>query len=228
MRNVSICVAAVAAVALSTAHAQETNWSKVDAALGRSAAVTGDVHRYGFPRSDLHVRLDGVSIKPALALGGWVAFKPMGGQTMMMGDLVLLELEIDPVMTTAQQNGLTITAVHNHILRAAPATLYMHVSGKGDPERLASALHDALAHSKTAMAAPTTGTPPATIDLDTAAVDNIIGVKGKNVSGVYQLAVRRNEQVSENGMLLTPAAPLGLATGYQLSASRQRQGGNRW
>ena len=100
---------------------------------GRSAAVSGDVHRYGFPRTDLQVTLDGVTIKPALALGGWAAFKPAHGGAMVMGDLVLLETEINPVMAKLIENGLEITAVHNHLLRASPATFYMHVGGHGDP-----------------------------------------------------------------------------------------------
>ena len=117
--------------------------------LGRKpAVVSDDVHRYGFPRTDLSVTLDGVTIKPALALGGWAAFKPAHGGAMMMGDLVLLESEITPVMTAAIENGLEITAVHNHFLRAQPSTFYMHVSGHGDPVKLANALRTALAASK--------------------------------------------------------------------------------
>src|SRR4051812_15232394 len=125
-----------------SAHAQQIDWQKVDDALGRKAAVSDDVHRYGFPRTDLSVTLDGVAIKPALALGGWVAFKPMHGGAMVMGDLVLLETEINPVMAKMIASGLEITAVHNHLLRASPATFYMHVAGHGDPVKMASAIHD--------------------------------------------------------------------------------------
>src|SRR5262249_28073109 len=88
------------------AKAQEVAWKKVDEGLGRSAAVSGDVHRYGFPRSDLTVTLDGVTIRPALALGGWTAFKPAHGGAMVMGDLVLLETEINPVMAKLIENGI--------------------------------------------------------------------------------------------------------------------------
>src|SRR3977135_3743459 len=123
---------------VTSAHAQAIDWQKVDDACGRKAAVSDDVHRYGFPRTDLTVTLDGVNIKPALALGGWVAFKPAHGGAMVMGDLVLLESEINPVMTAMIRNGLEITAVHNHLLRASPATFYMHVAGHGDPEKLAT------------------------------------------------------------------------------------------
>src|SRR5476649_1164685 len=131
------------------ATAQEIDWQKVDDAFGRKPAVSGDVHRYGFPRTDLTVTLDGVTIKPALALGGWVAFKPMHGGAMVMGDVVLLETEINPVLTKLIESGLEITAIHNHLLRGSPATFYMHVGGHGDPVKLATAIHDALAASKT-------------------------------------------------------------------------------
>jgi hypothetical protein len=193
------------------AEAQEIDWKKIDDALGRSAAVTGDVHRYGFPRTDLSVTLDGVAIKPALALGGWTAFKPVHGGAMMMGDLVLLETEITPVLTAAIENGLEITAIHNHVLRANPPTFYMHVSGHGDPVKLANALHTTLAASKTPMTVQSAAAPD--VSLDTAELDRIVGVKGKPVGGVYQFGISRRDPITQNKMSLDPAAPLGMATG---------------
>ena len=195
-----------------SASPQEIDWRKIDDALGRSAAITGEVHRYGFPRTDLQVTLDGVAIKPALALGGWAAFKPDHEGAMVMGDLVLLESEINPVMTTAIENGLEITAVHNHILRASPLTFYMHVSGRGDPLQLANALHKALAASKTPLTVPAATAAAPEIALSVADLDRIVGVKGKAVGGVYQFAVARSDQISEHGMPLDPAGPLGVAT----------------
>ena len=130
LRTVALCGAMLLATA---ASAQEVDWKKVDEALGRSGAVSGDVHRYGFARTDLTVTLEGVTLKPAFALGGWAAFKPMHGGAMLMGDIVLLETEINPVMAKAIANGLEITAIHNHLLRGNPATFYMHVGGHGDP-----------------------------------------------------------------------------------------------
>src|ERR1700724_785768 len=132
MRPMLLLITALLACA-GAAQAQEIDWKKVDDALGRPGAVSGDVHRYGFPRSDLQVTLDGVAIKPGFALGGWVAFKPMNG-------------------------GLDITAVHNHLLRAEPATFYMHVGGHGDPIKMAEAIHAALQASKTPLTPPA---PPA-------------------------------------------------------------------
>jgi Domain of Unknown Function (DUF1259) len=198
---------------VTSAHAQEINWQQVDDALGRKPAVSGDVRRYGFPRSDLSVTLDGVTIKPALALGGWVAFKPMHGEAMVMGDLVLLESEVNPVMLKMIEGGLDITAVHNHLLRASPATFYMHVGGHGDPAKMAAVIHDALAVSKTPLSMPAAAAPPPAVDLDTAQLDQIMGAKGQANGGVYQFNVPRRDAVTMDGMAITPSAPLGAAIG---------------
>ncbi len=199
-----------------TAGAQSIDWQKVDDAFGRKATIAGDVHRYGFPRSDLSVTLDGVAVKPGFALGGWIAFKPAHGGAMAMGDLVLLEPEINPVMAKLIEGGLEITAVHNHLLRANPATFYLHVGGHGDPVKMAATIRDALAVSKTPLTNPpaTVGNAPApSIDLDTAKLDQIMGAKGQANGGVYQFAVPRGGAISEAGVTLSPPGPLGVATG---------------
>jgi uncharacterized protein DUF1259 len=198
------------AVRIDGVHAQEADWQKIDETLGRKPAVSGDVHRYGFPRSDLTVTLDGVGIKPSLALGGWIAFKPAHGGAMAMGDLVLLETEVAPVVAKLTEGGIEITAIHNHLLRANPATYYVHVLGHGDPAKLAVAIHDGLAASKTPLTAGPAASPPA-VDLDTAQLDQIIGVKGQNNGGVYAFAVPRRDPVSEGGMEMAPAGPMGVA-----------------
>ncbi|MGE5162708.1 MAG: DUF1259 domain-containing protein [Sphingobacteriales bacterium] len=213
MRAFPLLFALGVAISGSAATAQTIDWQKVDAAMGRKAAVTGDVHRYGFPRSDLSVTLDGVTIKPSLALGGWVAFKPVHDGAMVMGDLVVLETEINPVMSKLIEGGVEVTAVHNHLLRASPATFYMHVGGHGDPAKMASVIHDALSASKTPLSPPAANAPQPAIDLDTARLDEIIGVKGQTNGGVYQFGVPRRTPVTEKGMSLAPAGPLGLATG---------------
>jgi Domain of Unknown Function (DUF1259) len=219
MRFLSALLIGGAILSSATAvFAQDIDWQKVDDAFGRKAAVVaGDVHRYGFPRTDLTVTLDGVTIKPALALGGWVAFKTMGGEVMAMGDLVLLDTEIKPVMTKLIESGLDITAVHNHLLRGSPATFYMHVGGHGDPVKMATAIRAALAESKTPLTAPAPASAPPAIELDTAQLDQIIGAKGQPNGGVYQFAVPRRDPVTEAGMALTPVGPLGVATaiGFQ-------------
>ena len=192
----------------------QVDWTKVDDAFGRkAAAVGGDVHRYGFPRTDLTVTLDGVTIKPGLALGGWVAMKPAHGGVMAMGDIVLLETEINPVMAKLIASGLDITAVHNHLLRASPATFYMHIAGHGDAVQLATAIKEALGASKTPLGPPSAPAAQPAIDLDTAQLDQIIGHKGNPNGGVYGFGIPRKDKITEEGMALAPAGPLGLATG---------------
>jgi len=207
MRALNLLAICAMAAAATSAGAQEIDWKKVDEAIGRSpAAVGGDVHRYGFPRSDLTVTLDGVTIRPALALGGWVAFKPMHGQAMAMGDLVLLQTEIAPVMTKLIQNGMEITAVHNHVLRGEPATFYMHIGGHGDPEKMAAAIREALSTgSKTPFEQATTASAAPALDLDTAKLDEIMHAKGTATGGVYQFGIPRREPATEGGMTVSPA-----------------------
>jgi Domain of Unknown Function (DUF1259) len=211
MRTLKLLTLCAAVASATAANAQDIDWQKVDAAIGRSGAVAGDVHRYGFPRTDLQVTVDGVTIRPSLALGGWAAFKPAHGGAMVMGDLVLLDTEIAPVMSKLIENGVEITAVHNHVLRGNPATYYMHIGGHGDPVKLATAIRTALAESKTPLTPPTPGTPPA-IDLDTAQIDQIIGAKGTNNGGVYAMGVPRRDPITESSMQIAPAGPMGVAT----------------
>src|SRR5271154_6779298 len=133
------------------AFAVDDGWqAQVGAALGKTgSAAPGGVYRVGLPRTDLKVTLDGVDLKPGYALGGWLAFEKMGEEGMVMGDLVLTMDEVNPVMTKLVAGGIEITALHNHLLRNQPFTMYMHVLGHGDPVRLAAALHTALVESKT-------------------------------------------------------------------------------
>jgi hypothetical protein len=132
---------------------------------------------------------------------------------MVMRDLVLLETEVNPVMLKMIEGGLEITAVHNHLLRASPATFYMHVGGHGDPTEMAAAIRDALGASKTPLATPAAAAAPPAVDLDTAQLDQIIGAKGQASGGVYQFGVSRRDPVMEDGMQLAPAGPMGVATG---------------
>ena len=224
-----------------SASAAETDWSKVADALGKSGTeMPGGVYRVGLPRTDLHVTLDGVELEPAFALGSWLAFKASGDTAMVMGDLVLTEDEVNPVMKRLEENGVEITALHNHLLRAQPAPFYMHVLGHGDPAKLAAALHEAIALSKTplggaAMAsAPPGSTPGAApasageepaparaaapsqaLDLDTAAIDRTLGAKGKANGGVYAVSVPRAEPVHNGGMEVPVAMGSAEAINFQ-------------
>jgi len=200
MRIVKIAAACGALLStIATADARAIDWAKIDGIFGRTGAVGGTVHRYGFPRSDLQVTLDGVTIRPTLALGGWIALQPMGNMAMVMGDLVLLQSEVNPVMAKLIEGGVEVTAVHNHLLRAEPLTFYMHVGGHGDPVKMAETIKNALAVTKTPLTAAPAGQPPA-IDLDTAQIEQIIGAKGANNGGVFAINVPRRDGITEQGM----------------------------
>jgi Domain of Unknown Function (DUF1259) len=212
-------------VSATAAGAQDIDWEKVDAALGRKGAVSADVHRYGFPRSDLTVKLDGVTIKPALALGGWVAFKPMHGEVMVMGDLVLLETEVNPVMAKLIENGIEITAVHNHLLRANPAPFYIHVGGHGDAVKMAAAVRPrwrkARRHWKRLRPQrphrPSISTSSSSTRLSAPKVGRMAGCTNSGTTP-------RSDQRRRNGCC--SARPDGSSDRDQLSADRRRQGGD--
>src|SRR5215216_254431 len=200
--NMRICTTlAVLSLAFgSSAWAAETWQQEIASGLGKPGTeMPGGIYRVGLPRTDLKVTLDGVEIKPALALGSWLAFKSMGSEVMVMGDLVLTEDEINPVLKRLEDGGVEITALHNHLLRASPATMYMHVHGHGAATKLSATLREALGKSRTPFGGETAGIPeqaaaPAStiasteqnIDLDTAAIDQALGRKGKVNGGVYQ------------------------------------------
>jgi len=189
-----------------------TEWSAVDRALGRPGTLLpGDVHKYAFPRSDLHVRVGSVGIRPALALGGWVAFKGTGNKAMAMGDLVLLQSEVTPVLTKLQQMGVSETALHNHLLDESPRLMYLHIQASGDPVKVAQALHAALALTRTPPAKPAGGAPEAPFPLDTAGIASILGRHGQINGGVYQVSVPRAVPVRVEGMEVPPS--MGVATG---------------
>lgn len=163
------------------------------------------------PRKDLTVTKDGVKIAPGLALGSWAAFKSMGAQAMVMGDLVLTESELEPVMMSLQQNGIEQTAIHNHLVGEQPHIMYMHIEGHGNPATLAKSLATALALTKTPAAAPATPASSAPLGINQAAVEKAMGYSGKVNGGILQFSVPRAEKIMVNGMEIPPA--MGTATG---------------
>lgn len=214
-KNFAIVASAIGFLLPAAIARAEPDWAQVDAALGRKAAVVGAAHKYGLPRSDLRVTLDGVDIKPGLALGGWIAFEPMAHGAMMMGDLVLTGTEVDPVMRALLANGVQVTALHNHLLRASPATFYMHVAAQGDPDRLAKIVRDALAQTKTPFAAPLAAGEAPRLDLDAAQIDDALGASGKNNGGVYQFGIARADPLKAGAATVAPAMGLANAINFQ-------------
>ncbi|MFL5608894.1 MAG: DUF1259 domain-containing protein [Gemmatimonadaceae bacterium] len=211
----------IVAAAQERAGVRSADWTAVDQALGRAGAMQpGDVMKYSFPRSDLQVTAAGVALKPALALGSWVAFKHVpGGHVMVMGDLVLGEDEVGPVMRALQQGGVEQTAVHNHVLHESPRVMYMHIGAHGDAVKIAQAIRTALGQSRTPLGTPSASAPSAAIDLDTAAIARTLGMAGKVNGGVYQVSVPRRETIREGANVIPPSMGVATAINFQPTGS---------
>lgn len=204
----------------SLARGQGVTTSTIDQALGRSGQKTVDVYKVSFPRSDLHVSVHGLAIKPGLALGSWAAFLGSDGNAMVMGDLVLLEDELNPVMDKLRAAGFEITAVHNHLMHETPHVLYMHYMGHGPAKQLADSLKAALAVSKTPLEKPAAAeepAPPAWVK----SVEDSVGRKGTFKGGVLGYGVARSDSISSAAMTIPPAAGVAEAINFQAVDSGQ-------
>jgi Domain of Unknown Function (DUF1259) len=196
------------------------DWKKVEEALGKSGQLqTGDVFRIAMPRTDLKVKVEGVEVKAGFALGSYAAFKKMGKEAMVMGDLVLLDEEVQEVMARLLAKGIAITAVHNHLNEMSPHVMYMHFSGRGDPVQLATSLREALSASATPLGQAAAGSAPAGDgpQLDQKQVEAALGRSGRLNNGILQVSVARAEKITENGMELLPAMGVSTALNFQPS-----------
>src|SRR5215472_5232947 len=205
--------------ATNTPQQAATDWKDVEQALGKAGSVQpGDLYKVSLPRSDLKVTVGGVELKPALALGSWVAFKKNGDMTIVMGDLVLSEDEVTPVLTKLQDGGVEVSALHNHVLRESPRVMYMHIHAMGDATKIAKAIHDALALSKTPFTAAPAPSPTQDIGIDTKQIDQIMGQTGKANGVVYQYGIARADDVSDSamsGFVIPPAMGVAQAINFQ-------------
>jgi hypothetical protein len=209
-------LAATRVASAQTASPPASDWSAVEQALGRKGASNpGDVIKFSFPRSDMSVSVAGVQLKPAFALGSWVAFEHASDGAIAMGDLVLTQEEVAPVMKKLQEGGVEQTALHNHLLMESPRVMYMHIHGHGDAQKLATTIHDALALTKTPLSAPAPAASSPTMELDTAKIANALGVAGKANGGVYQVTVPRADRITEHGVEIPPSMGVATAINFQ-------------
>lgn len=219
--GIVICFISATGLSQSTnPSTDKNNWKQVEDAIGRAGQQTGDVIKFGLPRKDLAVTLDGVEIKATLALGSWVAFKRDGSSSMVMGDIVLTQDEVEPVMMKLQQGGIEQSALHNHLLGETPHVMYMHISAHGDAVQMAKAIHDAIALTKTPVP-DTSPVPQAVTDLgfDQKQVEQIMGHSGKVNGGVLQFAVPRTEKITDSGMEIPASMGVATALNFQPTAS---------
>ena len=204
---ISLLVATVIIAGPGLAGAVDPDWKAVEQALGKSGQLqTGDVFRIGMPRTDLTVTVKGVPVKAPFALGSYAAFKQIGSQAMVMGDLVLLDQEVPPVMSGLFAGGLEVTAVHNHLNEMSPHVMYMHYQGHGDAVQLAKALRQALSASGTPFGASAPSAPATAPGLDPKQIEQALGRVGRDIGGgVFQVTVPRAEAITEMGHPLLPA-----------------------
>lgn len=175
-------------------HAVLANIEQLTAVAGEYIEKEG-VYKVGFPRSDLKVDIDGTKISAAMGLGVWASFKINGDSAIVMGDTVMTEDQVNPVMSVALDNGLEVTAVHNHFFWDNPKIIFMHIGGMGKLETLASGVGKVFAKIK-----ETSGgkgdKPYAEINLQSSTLDpkkieNILGVKGNMSAGIYKVVIGR-------------------------------------
>jgi len=198
-------------------HAQGVSTGPIDQALGRSGQKSGEVYKISFPRTDLHVSVHGLAIKPGLALGSWAAFLGTDENAMVMGDLVLLENELNPVIAKLRSSGFEISAVHNHLLEETPHVMYVHYIGHGPAAQLASSLRAALSVSKTPLEKPAAGMEEAAPPAWVKSVEDAVGRKGTFKGGVLSYGVPRSDAITMGGMAIAPAA--GVAEGINFQAA---------
>jgi hypothetical protein len=196
----------------------------IDRAIGKSGqAMAGDVYRVSFPRSDLNVTVGGVKVKAGFALGSWAAFKAASGGAVVHGDLVLLDSEVNPVISALFQHDMQITAVHNHLINDTPHVSYVHYWGQGAAATLAANVKDVLSKSKTPMSAPpatpTATSGAATDDLPADQIQQAIGLKGTVNNGVLALSVPRPETIQMMGVTLPPSMGMATSINFQSAGS---------
>jgi hypothetical protein len=199
-------------------------WEGADKILGRpSKVLPGDVHRYGWPRTDLHVKIGTTELAPTLALGSWAGLFKVGAEArvMAMGDLVLLADEVNPVIRALQAGGLDVLAVHNHLIGESPQVVYVHFGGHGELEAVAKALRSALDATKTPLGAPG---PPSSPSAEEAAVleqvQAALGRKGALAGRVLQVGVPRAGAIEEDGAPIPASAGMSTALNFQVVESK--------
>jgi len=200
-----ICVGAVPP-SLANTQPTESIYGKIETLTGAKGKLDEKegVFKVSFPRSDLKVDSVGVKITPPMGLTVWAAFKIVGDHVMMMGDMVLLQEQVNPVMSIALENGLQVTALHNHFFWESPRIMFMHIGGSGDPEKLASAVGKVFAKIKEAKSEmndlPKVNIDPAKTSLDPQKINTILGHEGQLKDGVYKVTIGRTTNMDGHEM----------------------------
>lgn len=185
--------------------------------MGVEGETKGDVYRLSLPRTDLTVTLEGVTLRPAFALGTWIAFKGTEEQTVAHGDLVLTESEVGPVVAQLEREGIHITGLHNHLINESPRVMYLHFWGKGEASRLARTLKKALTVTKTPIG-PSKSPQGAEAFPQAETILKILGQKGEVTGGILKVYIARPERITMMSIDLPPSMGMATALNFQPAA----------
>ncbi len=198
MKKIAFVIISVFAVSL-ISYGQQTDWNEVGKIFNRKASQTDGYYKFAFPRADLTVKIANHKVEPGLALTSWIAFLPMNSKAMVMGDLVLLESEVSPVLKSIVKNNFSVTAIHNHIIGELPKVMYLHYYAEGEPVDLANRFKKILSSTATPLSTPVSVKYSAKIDWDS--VEKILG-KGIPNGDLLSYSFKRKENISDNNMLM--------------------------
>ncbi len=221
MRNGFLAVLALSMLMpLHVRAAAPLDTSAIDAAIGFSGKMMpGEVYRVSIPRSDLHVSVDGVALKTALALGGYAVYESAPNGAIVMGDIPLLQSEVGPVQKQLTASDFEITALHNHLLREQPHVMYLHFMKIGDAAQISRQLHDALRLTAVPFSRPPAGPAAAAQFPYAAQIDGALSLKGNAHDGIYSVAVPRKDTITVHGVTLAPAMGVATAINFQEAGS---------
>jgi uncharacterized protein DUF1259 len=181
----------LASPALAQGNAQQLNTDGIAQAIGKPGETTGPMYKVSFPRSDLSVRVGNLAVKPALALMAWAAFVKSGNTAFTYGDLVVLEDEINPVISKLEEKGLELSALHNHLLHETPRIMYIHFVGRGDEVELAKGVREAIALTKSPLVSAPSG--PETKPQIATEIEKVVGYQGSMGGDVFHITVPRDD-----------------------------------
>ncbi len=207
----------LASITVMYSYAQ-TDSTALNNVFGKKGTVQGNVYKISYPRSDLKVKVGDFSVAPGLALGSWIGIIKMGNESMMMGDLVLLDSEVPKVIAKLVEENLDITAIHNHLINEAPAVKYIHFHGSGDAVQLAEKIKAVLAVTATPLTPTMAQTQ--TKNIDWSKVTALLGTTGKQNGVLLQYSFPRNEKLTESGMEMPPSMGMATAINFQMDGNR--------
>ena len=211
-------VSCLAFTVTAAASPPEGGWKPVDDVLGSAGKdLPGDVHRYGWPRTDLQVTIGQIRVEPALALGSWAGFMKTGkgDEAVTMGDLVLLEPEVEPVLGELESGGFEVLAIHNHLIGETPRVLYVHFHGHGAATTLAKTLQATLAKTKTPAPGPVAAKLTSEQEGTFEKLQEALGRRGTMAGTVLQISVARAGPIQDDGMEVPPSMGMNNPMNFQ-------------